>query len=312
MEISKVNLNLLKTLHLLLQTRSISVASNYLDISQSAVSQSLKQLREFFNDPLLIRGNINTMQLTSLAKLLKPKVALAVKDLEGIFFDNDIFDPKVSDRKFNIAASDLPSSIFLPKLLKSLSIQAPNIKLKIHHPFYMQPSELFENTELDLIIGRFDSDIPETLKSQSLLVDTGICVGRKNHPGLKEDVIEFDELASYPIIMMHGIRYPHFNMVDKELKKSKLNEIVNVSVSSGISPIFAIQNSDFIFITISKILNIIGNLTEISYSKPPKILQSIQYELKQYWRDIHTTDPSHQWFRGLVKQCFTEFTDENQ
>ncbi len=53
MELRRINLNLLKTLYVLFQTRSVSRTSHELFVSQLAVSIALKQLRVLFKDELL-------------------------------------------------------------------------------------------------------------------------------------------------------------------------------------------------------------------------------------------------------------------
>lgn len=72
MLLRKLNLNLLKTLHLLLETRNITITSQELFVTQPAVSTALKQLREIFDDPLLVRSTDNSLVLTHKAKLLQP------------------------------------------------------------------------------------------------------------------------------------------------------------------------------------------------------------------------------------------------
>ncbi len=55
---NNINLNLLRSLKVLLDECHVSQAAYKLNITQSAVSRQLSQLRELFADPLLVRdGN---------------------------------------------------------------------------------------------------------------------------------------------------------------------------------------------------------------------------------------------------------------
>ncbi len=74
MNLHTLNLNLLKTLSVLLQTRSVTLASQALFLTQPAVSTALKQLRELFNDALLVKGEDGLLTLTHKAKIIKPKL----------------------------------------------------------------------------------------------------------------------------------------------------------------------------------------------------------------------------------------------
>ncbi len=54
-ELRRIDLNLLLTLHALLTGKHVTRAAQRLHKSQPAVSYALAQLREHFNDPLLLR-----------------------------------------------------------------------------------------------------------------------------------------------------------------------------------------------------------------------------------------------------------------
>lgn len=62
--LSSININLLNVLNILLREKSPSSAAKKLNLSQAAVTHSLKKLRDIFNDELLIStDNSKTMQL---------------------------------------------------------------------------------------------------------------------------------------------------------------------------------------------------------------------------------------------------------
>ena len=55
MNISKIDLNLLVYLDTLLRECNVTKAANQLSITQPAMSNGLKRLRNLFNDPILVR-----------------------------------------------------------------------------------------------------------------------------------------------------------------------------------------------------------------------------------------------------------------
>ena len=55
MNIAKVDLNLLVYLDVLLREGSVTKAANQLSITQPAMSNGLRRLRDLFKDPLLVR-----------------------------------------------------------------------------------------------------------------------------------------------------------------------------------------------------------------------------------------------------------------
>ena len=63
LELRRFDLNLLISLDALLHERNISRAADKLYVSQPAMSAALHKLREYFNDPLLVRVGRN-LELT--------------------------------------------------------------------------------------------------------------------------------------------------------------------------------------------------------------------------------------------------------
>src|SRR4051794_25243777 len=68
-DLSRVNLNLLVALDALLTEPSVTRAAARLGVTQSALSHTLRQLREVFDDALLVRGR-GGMVLTPRAQQL--------------------------------------------------------------------------------------------------------------------------------------------------------------------------------------------------------------------------------------------------
>lgn len=308
MNINKLNLNLLKTLKILLETRSVSMTSKVLNISQSAVSQSLRQLRENLNDQLLVRNNYKGMSPTKYAQSIYPQLRKIIRDIECLLDKNQEFDYESTSREFVIATADLPSYIFLPKLL-SLLDKSPGIKVKLLHPYFLHPTELFNNETIDLIIGMFNTPIPETLKSQFLFKDGPICLARHDHPVLQFQSITLEQLEAYPTIIMHELNSPHNNLVDKRLSEMGFDSIIKVSGAHGIIPAISISNSNFINLTISYLANRLENQFDLVAFEVPNELKSLKYELKQYWHITNDSDPGHMWLRKQIKEIFDSLDD---
>ena len=55
MDIDRLDLNLLRVMDMLLQTRKVTEAAVRLDMSQPALSFALAKLRRFFDDALFVR-----------------------------------------------------------------------------------------------------------------------------------------------------------------------------------------------------------------------------------------------------------------
>ena len=100
MDLSAVDLNLLRVLQRLLQERHVSRTAQALGLSQPAVSNALRRLRAQLGDELLVRSSAG-MQPTPLAQRLAGPLAQALELLDGALRAEAPFDPADSARAIN-------------------------------------------------------------------------------------------------------------------------------------------------------------------------------------------------------------------
>ncbi len=91
MNISKVDLNLLVYLDVLLRERNVTQAAHQLNLSQPAMSNGLRRLRDLFNDPLLVRTR-DGMTPTERALELEPIVREALSSIDRLVQNQHSFD----------------------------------------------------------------------------------------------------------------------------------------------------------------------------------------------------------------------------
>lgn len=149
----RMDLNLLLTLHVLLEERHVSRAAQRLHKSQPAVSHALAQLRSLFNDPLLVRRG-GRFELTSRAvELYQPLVGM-LEQLDALMGEPS-FDPAGAQRTFRLAMSDYGAQVLLPGLVGTLRQQAPGVRLQISQASRTSMLEGVNDGELDMALGYF-------------------------------------------------------------------------------------------------------------------------------------------------------------
>ena len=84
MNISKIDLNLLVYLDVLLREKNVTRAADQLSITQPAMSNGLKRLRELFSDPILVRTSEGMMP-TARALQLQPIVRDVLSNRNQIY-----------------------------------------------------------------------------------------------------------------------------------------------------------------------------------------------------------------------------------
>jgi DNA-binding transcriptional LysR family regulator len=122
--------NHLVVLDVLLATQSVSEAARRLGLTQSAISHTLKGLRQHFGDEILVRIG-DRMLPTPLADSLRQPLGAALRQLNNIAATRESFDPKGVERTYVIAMRDLYAELFLPRLAGALGSSAPKASLKI-------------------------------------------------------------------------------------------------------------------------------------------------------------------------------------
>src|SRR5882724_9594872 len=98
MNITTANLNLFVAFDALLTANSVSRAARLMGVTQSAMSNSLRHLRDLFNDPLFLRSSHGIVP-TARAHDVAGPVREALRLLERALSPK-LFDPATSTRTF--------------------------------------------------------------------------------------------------------------------------------------------------------------------------------------------------------------------
>lgn len=181
-----INLNLLPVLNEIVRQRNLTRAAEALHMTQSAVSNSLKLLRDHFQDEILVRDG-RRMRLTEFGESLLAPLDDAVIALSRALAP-EAFDPAFSEQRFRIATADYVMAILAPHLTAILTAEAPRIAV--------QMLNARRQSDEDLRIGRVDMIIapsrmitgvraqrPDYAKEFTvtpLLTERLVCIGRKD------------------------------------------------------------------------------------------------------------------------------------
>jgi LysR family transcriptional regulator, nod-box dependent transcriptional activator len=162
MRFNKLDLNLLVALDALLKERSVSRAAERLNLSQSATSNALARLREYFDDELLVQVG-RKMEPTPRAQGLQDAVRDVLLRVDSTIAMQPQFDPAASDRSFRLFTSDYTQWVLGPHLMALAAEQRCNARFE----FLAQvanPQRDLERGEADLLIipqGLTSPDHPE-------------------------------------------------------------------------------------------------------------------------------------------------------
>lgn len=128
-KVSQLDLNLLILLDILLSEKSVTAAAQRVGITQSAMSHSLKRLREMLNDPLLVK-TAGGMEPTLRAKQLHGPIRSALNQLTELVSSDGRFDSFNSKREFSVLCNSYSALLFLPEVVNKLALVAPSVGLE--------------------------------------------------------------------------------------------------------------------------------------------------------------------------------------
>ncbi|MFT4192335.1 MAG: LysR family transcriptional regulator [Comamonas sp.] len=130
MRLGHFDLNLLVALDALIETRSVTRASERLHIGVSATSSALGRLREHFNDELLQQVG-RRMELTPLARQLAEPVRDVLLRTRATLQAKAGFEPDSEERAFVFNASDYVTTVLITRLTRHLQGYAPKVRLEL-------------------------------------------------------------------------------------------------------------------------------------------------------------------------------------
>ena len=208
---------------------------------------------------------------------------------------------------FIFSFPDVAAGRVLPRLVKKLQNEAPNIKLITLAP---EPGhfEKLKNYDVDFIIGsnhfletEYQSPIglsfDEHFDSHLIYSDNYICMGRKGNPFFKKGKIELQNYldANHIYISIDGKGTSH---IDKYLftlgyKRNKMMSVNYFQVAKEI-----IKETDCLIALTSYIANQLNSSNEFEIVPLP--FKSEKQEVKLIWNKRLGNDPAHYWMRECL------------
>ncbi|MCP6697688.1 MULTISPECIES: LysR family transcriptional regulator [Pseudomonas] len=174
--IEKIDVRHMRVLLHLVREKNVSRVAERLEISQQAVSNYLKRMREVFPNELFLRQSAG-LQPTDYAYDLAAKFEKIVEEIDGIF-NSFPFDPATSEYAFRVIANEYAQLSIIPSLSLLMRERAPGVKLEVIDFNPDQHVKTLAQGEADLVIGFSDYVDPGLVRNR-LRSDHYCCVARQ-------------------------------------------------------------------------------------------------------------------------------------
>ena len=186
-----LDLNLLRVFDEVMAERSLTRAARNLSLTQPAVSNALRRLRDTLGDELVQRSG-QAMAPTPRALAIWPSVREALQQLQESLAPRE-FVPASASTTFVLAMADATAAELIPGLVDTLELEAPGVSVRVVPLTTRDPRRLLDEESCDLAVGYFPSVLADiTARAQSgeampfnhlrLYDGEYVCVMRTGHP----------------------------------------------------------------------------------------------------------------------------------
>lgn len=300
LNLASVNLNLLVALDALLCEVHVGRAAQRLGVTQSAMSQSLKQLRELYDDALLTRGE-RGLVLTPRAQQLARGVHRGLAELHRTFAPSE-FDPQSSIRTFVVGMSDWTAAAIVPPLIEIIAAEAPGITLRVA-PFEADPqrrAEQLEDGEATAVVGAALAPHPQ-LHRRVLLEGSKVGVARAGHPTAHAGLT----LAAFAALshVAYGAGDPAIpGVIDAALAGLGLHRRVVLHTGSLLVAALAVAESDLVLAVCRNVATTFARWFHLRpFALPAELVTTLPLEL--VWHERFDVDPAQRWLRDCVARA---------
>ncbi|WP_367987135.1 LysR family transcriptional regulator [Vibrio sp. NTOU-M3] len=190
-----LDLNLLRTFLVLSQELNMRKASERLFVSQPAISQSLRKLRNHFNDELFVKVPYG-LEATPFAEALAINITPHLDALSSALSQAREFDPANIQQKIKIALSPIVMASLSGSLVHQIREQAPNAQLEL---VSWSASTIDDIRKGEVLLGiNYDLDPPKDVYIKHVIQLSGQVIVRQDHP-IKKALASPEDFEDYEI-----------------------------------------------------------------------------------------------------------------
>ncbi len=301
-----LDLNLLRVFDVVMAERSLTRAAHNLALTQPAVSNALRRLREALGDEL-VRRHGHGIEPTARALALWPSVREALRQLQTAIAPH-AFAPQQANSTFVLAMADATAAELMGGLARQLELQAPGVSLRVVPLTTRDPRKLLSDDAADIALGYFPAVLADlTARAQSgeaipfehqrLYSGEYVCVMRKNHPLAQRPISLQDYCkARHLLVSFSGRAY---GFVDEALAAIGQQRRIVLTVNQFFTAGRVVVNSDLLTVLPRHFVPTTGMAKELALHDLPFDVPPVQ--VHALWHRKRAHDSPHQWLRAHLQ-----------
>lgn len=298
MNITDIDLNLLKVFEALHDEGSASRAALRLGVTQSAVSAALRRLRDIYGDPLFVRTG-RGLSPTLQANQLKPVISEALNKCRQSL---TLLAPHANDyagRAVTLGLSDDFEIAYGRRLIDEVRLRAPGLRLVFRQTHSQIVAEALIERSIDLAItaGGFN----ERMLSRQVLAEGDYrCLVDAGSLQPRQAALSVEEFVAREQILISSGGF--IGIVDEALAALALTRTVCVSTTHFAALPYLLLGTAAIATIPGHAAEVVSRLTGLAMLPCPLTLP--RYPIELGWRTVAQMDPAVLRVREAIEACF--------
>jgi len=306
-----LDLNLLKVFDVVMVERNVTRAAGRLSMTQPAVSNALRRLRESTQEELFVPSSTGVTP-TAHAETLWPIVRASLDSLQEAF-EPQGFDPRVDARTFALAMADATAALFVPVLVAALQREKAQVDLRIVPLATRDPRAMLEQGQADIAVGFFPEVVAALaaeggsglMRREPLYGCEYVCVMRRKHSLAKEAALTLDAYCAAQHLRVSFAGRPR-GFVDEALSRLGRERRVMITVNQFFTAGSVVHQSDLLTVLPRSFVPATGFASELATRALPFELPGIDVSL--LWHRRHEQDTAQRWLRDTVLRAAAEIS----
>jgi DNA-binding transcriptional LysR family regulator len=302
-----LDLNLLRVFDEVMAEKSLTKAARNLSITQPAVSNALRRLRETLGDDL-VRREGHGITPTPFALMLWPNVRQALDQLQTALVPQ-LFIPAEARNAFVLAMADATAAELMGGLAQELEHHAPKVSIRVLPLTTRDPRNLLNEGVVDLALGYFPAVRADlTAKAQSgeavafehqrLYDGEYVCVMRSGHP-LAQKNITLDEFCNARHLLVSFSGRP-YGFTDEALASMGRHRRVLMTDNQVFTAGRVVVNSDLLTVLPKHFVPTTGIADELFMCDLPFKVPTLHVDA--LWHRRKQAQSDHVWLRQVLIQ----------
>ncbi|MFO1335458.1 MAG: LysR family transcriptional regulator [Piscinibacter sp.] len=297
MNFRTLDLNLLRVFDTVMAEGSITRAAERLAMTQPAVSNALKRLRDSVGEDLLTRA-ARGVAPTAFGEALWPQVRSALGQLRAALEPGD-FDPALDARVFRLTMADAMAAFLLPALMARFATLGARCQIEVRPLLDRDPRELLAHADIDVALGHFPEVLAALaaqgrvapLRHRRLGEGRYVCVMRAGHP-LAEAPLTLAAFCAAEHVLVSFSGRPH-GFVDQALAAQQLSRRVVLTVNQFFTAAQVVARSDLLTVLPERFLPLTGLEDRLVVRELPVEPGTVYADA--IWHVRHDRSAAHQW-----------------